>query len=242
MGQLLRRVTESQGETEWKDLNEGFWCFEIGKPELAYDSKGKLRVKIPLLLTPEEQKRQTAEFGDPPEGIQQSWRATYRPTLNLGFRRKATGVYEPSMLIDFLAAALGTENGKKFRKWVEDGGGPRQPDNPNDADAEKENITNWLGWWEGLLVYGTITHSDPDKDTGRVWVNFAGPMPLGSLPGQPEHEYQALCRGKYRAMRSENESADEPAPAPRPVARTATASTAGRPAVQFTADGDEIPF
>lgn len=212
---LLRRATESQfGETtEWEPLAEGFRRFEIGHPELRYDTRGKLRVQFPLVLTPEEQKRQDDDLGPVEQGKMRSWRTSYRPGLSLGWIQQ--GQYQTTMLIDFLCAALGVENGKRFRKWIEEGGGPRRPADKDDAEAEQELILSWLGWWEGLQVFGTITHSEPDK-LGRIWANFAGPMPIGSLPGQPEPDYQSLCRGKFRAMREEA-GEDPPKPVKAPV-------------------------
>lgn len=231
---VLRRATESQsGDTEWLPLAEGFWRFEIGKPEFKYDQRGKLRVHFPLVLTPTEQKRLTDQEGEPGEGQMQSWRASYRPGLSLGFFQ--SGVYQPTMLIDFLCAALGVENGKRFRKWIEEGGGPQRPADRNDDQAELDLILAWLGWWEGLEVFGTITHSEPDKQ-GRIWANFAGPMPIGSLPGQPEPDYQALCRGKFRAMREE--AGEDP---PKPV-KAAPVAVKGRAVSVQDEDEDSIPF
>ena len=253
---VLRRATESQfsdsydEETIWRTLNEGFWCFEIGKPELVIDSFGKRRVKFPLTLTESEQKRLKAEVGDDlPEGTLQSWRSSYRPGLTLGYHVKADGSYKSTYLIDFLCAALGTETGKRMRKWIEAGGGPRRPDDPDDDVAELELIAEWLGWWEGLQVYGTITHSRPDNQ-GRIWANFAGPMPLGSLPNQPELDYQALCRGKFRVMRAESGQDPEP-PAARAAQPPTTAATAAairdevvkaRAKIATVDDDDDAPF
>lgn len=230
---VLRRATESQsGDTEWLPLTEGLWRFEIGQPEFKYDSRGKLRVHFPLVLTPDEQTRLKEQEGEPPEGQMQSWRASYRPGLSLGFFQ--SGVYQPTMLIDFLCASLGVENGKRFRKWIEEGGGPRRPEDRDDQQAELDLILAWLQWWQGLEVFGTITHSEPDKQ-GRIWANFAGPMPVGSLPGQPEPDYQALCRGKFRAMREE---AGEDPPKPVKLAgRQPVAAQARMP--QATDDEDE---
>ena len=244
---ILRSATESRFSdssdvTTWRTLDEGFWCFDIGKPTLIIDSRGKRRVQFPLVLTEDEQKRQMEMVGDLPDGTMQSWRSSYRPGLTLGYHDDG---YKSTMLIDFLCAALGTENGKRFRKWIEAGGRPRRPDDPDDDVAELALIEEWLGWWEGLRVYGTITHSDPDKQ-GRIWANFAGPMPLGSLPNQPELDYQALCRGKFRAMREEiGEDPEPPARAAKP-ANTATAIreeiSKARAKPRQPADDDDAPF
>lgn len=196
---LLPSATESQ-QGEWRAVGEGFRRFEIGKPVIFEDQTwGGMKVRFPLTLTPSEQERQLQELGDPEPGTQQSWISSYRPGLKLGFFKE--GKYQTTMLVDFLCAALGAENGKKFRKWIEKGGHGPRPADKNDREAELALLGEWLAWFEGLEVYGTITHST-GKD-GRVWANFAGPMPIGSLPNQPEAEYQALARGKLRALISE---------------------------------------
>ena len=207
---LLPRATDSQ-DTEWRNAAEGFWRFVIGKPDVFEDKTwGGMKVRWPLELTPEEKTRMLDEIGEPPTGVQQSYRSSYR--VGLSIRKRKNG--EWSYLVDFLCAAMGTENGKKVRKWIEAGGGPRTPEDKDDQAAELELIQSWLDWWEGLEVFGTITHSEPDKQ-GRIWANFAGPMPIGSLPNQPEPDYQSLCRGKFRAMREEaGEDPESPAAPP----------------------------
>lgn len=219
---LLPRATDSQ-DTEWRNPAEGFWRFVIiAKPLLAEDQKyGGMKVRWSLELTPEEQQRMLDEVGEPPAGVHQSYRSSYR--VGLSIRKRASGDW--SYLVDFLCAAMGVENGKKVRKWIEAGGGPRTPDDKDDQVAELALIQDWLDWWEGLEVFGTITHSKPDTQ-GRIWANFGGPLPIGSLPGQPEPDYQALCRGKFRAMREE--SGEDPPeskakPKPEPVAAAAPA-------------------
>jgi hypothetical protein len=238
---IVKRVTESQFSdseaTNWRELNEGFWRFEIGKPRVEWNKKGDLKVILPLTLTPSEQTRQLEMMDELPPDTQQSARTWYRVNPKLGFFPKAGGPFNPSYLTDFMCAALGTENGKKFRKWIEKGGGPPRPADKDDDKAEIELLTNWLGWFEGLEVYGTITHGQGDG--GKIWANFAGPMPVGSLPGQPEHEYQALCRGKARALVHEGGPVEgEPPVKPEPVA----AAKKRTYEETFPEDKDDAPF
>ena len=215
---LLPRATDSQ-DTQWRNAAEGFWRFVIGKPVLAEDKTyGGMKVRWPLELTPDEQERMRQQMDDLPPGWQQSYRSSYR--VGLSIRKKANG--EWSYLVDFLCAAMGVENGKKLRKWIEAGGGPRRPEDKDDQETELALIQSWLDWWEGLEVFGTITHSKPDSQ-GRIWANFGGPLPIGSLPNQPEPDYQALCRGKLRAMREE--AGEDPPESARPVKQPVAAAT-----------------
>lgn len=241
---ILRSATETSQQGDWRPVAEGFRRFEIGKPTIQEDMKwGGLKLRIPLVLTPDEQKRQHKEIGDPEPGIQQSWQSSYRPALKLGWFDK-TGAFQATMLIDFLCAALGVENGKKFRKWIERGGHGPRPEDKDDDLAERALLETWFGWFEGLEVYGTITHSMPDNQ-GRIWANFAGPIPIGSLPNQPEADYQALARGKLRALIEEAGLGDDEltgkpaAPKPEPVA----AAPKKRSYDEIFADGSEdTPF
>jgi hypothetical protein len=246
---LLSRATESQ-QSEWKNVAEGLWRWHLAKPEIKEDKTfGGYRAHFLLKLTPDEQKRLLEEAGEPDDGVKQSYQVTYRTGLSLGWIKD--GQYQATKFIDFLCAVLGTENGKKFRKWIEAGNGPPRPADKDDQQAELEMIQEWLGWWEDLEVYGTITHST-SKD-GRVWANFGGPMPIGSLPKQPEPDYQALCRGKLRAMISEIDAANEaingtPVAAPASITKRSyeevfpedkpVAVAAAAPA----ADDDDLPF
>jgi hypothetical protein len=203
---LLARATESQ-QSEWRPVFEGVWRWRLAKPEIKEDlTYGGYKAHFRLSLTADEQKRLTAEHGEPDDDVKQSWGVTYRTGLSLGWFDK-NGKYNTTRLVDFLAAVYGAENGKKLRKWIEAGNGPPRPADPNDQKAELDSIEEWLGWWEDLEVYGTITQST-DKN-GRVWANFGGPLPIGSLPGQPEPDYQAICRGKLRAMVTETDQAQE---------------------------------
>lgn len=194
---LLRRASE-QTQSEWRNIDEGLWRFRLGKPELKLnETYGKYQVRFPMTLTAEEQKRLLAEHEEDIRihGGQQSFRTMYTVGLSLGYMKD--GRYESTKLIDFLAAVLGVGQTKKFREWIAQGGGPPRPTDLNDEKAELELIADWLGWWEDLEVYGTITHADTDKG---VFTRFAGPLAVGSLPGQKDPDYDAHGRGKLRAI------------------------------------------
>lgn len=237
---ILTRATE-KNQAEWREVAEGMWRFRIGKPALKQNPRdGKHRARFPLMLTLEEQKRHDEMIGPPPPGVNQSYRVNYSVGLSLGFFRE--GQYQTTMLIDFLCAAMGTENGKKFRKWIEAGNGPPRPADKDDSVAELAMIETWLGWWEDLEVYGTVTQSGQ-------WTNFAGPMAVGSLPGQPEPDYQAHCRGKLRQMMTEvaqvepmNPPSNTAAAIKEEVAKAR--QTVAAPAVPADEDEDdqELPF
>lgn len=198
---LLRRATE-QTQSDWVPVPEGLWRWVIGeKPELKLSEKyGNYQVRFPLMLTPAEQQRLKDEVGDPPEGSQQSWRTSYTVGLSLGYVDKA-GQYKTTKLVDMLAASLGQGNTKPFRDWIAKGGGPSRPDDLDDQQAEMTAIADWLGWWEGLEVYGTIRHASGDRGT---FANFSGPMAVGSLPGQKDDDYVAHGRGKLKAIIAES--------------------------------------
>lgn len=211
---LLKRATESTA-SDWLSVPEGLWRWSVGKPELKMDEKwGKYKVHFPLVLTEGEQKRLTAEHGEPEEGQQQSWRCYHRVNFSLGFMR--AGKYETTSCVDFLAACLGKGNSNEFRKWLEKGGGPPRPDDLDDDVAEIALAQEWLGWWEGLEVYGSIRHN---TSGGKTYANFTGPIAVGSLPGQTEADYIAHGRGKLKAIIAESgETREEHAhEAPRPL-------------------------
>jgi hypothetical protein len=241
---VLRRATDQQ-QSEWQALPEGLWRFQIAAPpEIKMNENfGKYEARFVLLLTPSEQARLKAEHGDPPEGQSQSWRTNYRPGLSLGWTDK-TGMYRSTKLIDFLAACFGHANAKTFRKWIEQGGGPPRPADLDDDKAEIGLIGEWIKWWEGLEVYGTISHRT-GKD-GTIWSDFAGPMAVGSLPGQRDDEYQAHGRGKLRAMLAEVD--DEPERPSPPSQRVPVGAGVRPPAERYTQTGqrvvedDELPF
>lgn len=237
---VLKRATENS-QSEWQPTPEGLWRWEVKRPETALSPLfGTWQVKFPLTLTPAEQERLKEEHEAPPEGVLQSWQTSYMTGLSLGYMKD--GAYVSTKLIDFLAACLGSGNIKNFRAWVSKGGGPLRPADKDDDVAEMNLIREWLGWWEGLEVYGSIRH-EPDKKnpTGQMWGRFGGPLPVGSLPGQPDPDYQAHARGKLRAMLIEAgvelppEKGKKEPPPPEPVA-----AVVAPPAVQFTAQGEEV--
>ena len=241
---LLRRADE-QTQSEWLPVAEGLWRWLIGVPKLKLSEKfGNYQVQFPLQLTSEEQSRLLAEVGKPPEGMQQSWRTSYTVGLSLGYVQR-DGQYKSTKLVDFLAACLGAGNTKKFREWIAAGGGPPRPTDLNDQKAELDAIGEWLRWWENLEVYGTITHRAGEGD--QVFANFAGPMPVGSLPGQKDNDYDALGRGKLRAIIAESGETREERSREQRVAAAATANDRP-PAQRYTSDGkpaeelSELPF
>jgi hypothetical protein len=240
---LLKRATESS-QSEWAPTPEGLWRWVLDKPELNLSPLfGSWQVKFPLQLTPAEQERLKADYEAPPPGVLQSWRTSYITGLSLGYMKD--GAYVSTKLIDFLAACLGSANIKNFRNWVSKGGGPQRPEDKDDDKAEMELIRSWLGWWEGLEVYGSIRHEPDKKNPNQLWGRFGGPIPVGSLPGQPDPDYQAHARGKLRAMLIEA-GVELPPDKRVPVA---AAVVAAPPAQLFTpegkevaADDDDIPF
>lgn len=227
---VLNRATEQQ-DTKWQEVPEGLWRWIVGVPELKVPDRFGYRVKFPLSLTGPEQARLVAEHAPPPDDVKQSYRVSYTVGLSLGFFRQ--GQFQSTKLIDFLSACLGSSNTKKFREWIAAGGGPPRPEDKDDAKAEIALIEEWLKWWENLELYGTITHATDKENPDKVFARFAGPMAVGSLPGQKDDEYQAHGRGKLRAIIVE--SHPELAEKKEPVA-----AAASKPAVQFTAEGKQV--
>lgn len=232
MPNLLRRANEST-QSDWRPVQEGLWRFVIGKPELKLSEKfGNYQVRFPLQLTLNEQTRLTNEHGAPDEGVQQSWRTSYTVGLSLGYVDKL-GQYKTTKLVDFLAAGIGSGQSKKFREWIAQGGGPPRPADLGDQQAELSEIEEWLGWWENLEVYGTIRHQD-SADGTTTYANFAGPMAVGSLPGQKDDDYQAHGRGKLRAIIAASGDTREE------LNRDERLAAATPPAEQFTAEGNAV--
>lgn len=221
---LLKATDKTSGD--WRDVPEGLWRWQIGAVSLAKSEKfGNYRVKFTLLLTDAERQRLVDEHGAAPEGTQQSWRTSYSVGLSLGWIK--AGVYQTTKLVDFLASAFGASNQRKFRDWIASGGGPDTSSAEGD-EAELAAITEWLGWWTELELYGTVRHEPDSVDPNKLWARFAGPMAVGSLPGQKDDAYQAFGRGKLRAMVAETrgEVADipvKPAPTPAPSPDTVSA-------------------
>ena len=223
---ILNRANE-QAETIWRPVPEGLWRWIVGRPELKPPDKfPNYQVRFLLTLTGPEQSRLIAENEAPPKDTQQSTRVSYTTGLSLGYMK--AGQFQTTRLIDFLAACLGSTNTKKFREWIAAGGGPPRPADRNDQQAELKLIEEWLGWWDNLEVYGTITHATDQANPDRVFARFAGPMAVGSLPGQKDDEYQAHGRGKLRAIIV----ASEAEPPAEPVGTG--------PAVRFTQDGKQV--
>ncbi len=228
---LLRRANEN-AETVWLPVPAATWRWESGKPEIVIHESYGLRVKFPLSLPEEErarlQKEYPMEYAKDLEGAQQSWRVSYTVGLSMGWVDR-TGQYKSTKLIDMLAALLGQENARNFRKWIAEGGGPLRPDDKDDDVEERRLIQDWLGWWEGLQCYGTISH-DVNKQTGITWARFGGPIAIGSLPGQKDPEYQAMCRGKLKIMMAEGNGAPSIRDAQKP----------DKPDVRFDSNGTQV--
>jgi hypothetical protein len=201
---LLRRAND-QGTSEWEPIPIGVWRFHISPaPEVKYNERfGNYGARFPLLLVPDEQQRLIEEHGRPPEGKQQSSRVSYTTGLSLGYVQR-DGQYKSTKLIDFLEACLGSANAKRFRDWILAGGGPQKPADADNPEEELKLIEQWLGWFEGMEVYGSVRHEE--DSAGVIWARFGGPMAVGSLPGQREDEYQAVGRGKLRSMIAEYEA------------------------------------
>ena len=204
---VVRRATENVNTT-WIPIPETPLArFVLVKPTLRFsDTFGNWSVNFGLSLHPDWRAR-IVPTRTLPENTQQSDRAFYSPGLSLGFFRD--GAYQSTNLIDFMTACFGVQGGKKFRKWVEAGGGPPRPLDRDDDKAEIQMIQDWLGWMEGLEVYGSIRHERDKQNPTQMRARFGGQMPIGSLPNEPEPDYQTLAEGKFRSMELESKQADE---------------------------------
>lgn len=235
---VLRRATD-QDQAEWRPTAEGLWRWVIGTPELKLSEKfGNYQVRFPLTLTLNEQSRMLNEIGKPPDGVQQSYRTSYTVGLSLGYIKN--GQYVSTKLIDFLAASLGSTNSRKFREWIGSGGGPPRPADLDDQQEELQAIVDWLSWWDNLEVYGTIRHQD-SQDGTKTFANFAGPMAVGSLPGEKDEDYQAHGRGKLRAIiAASGETREDAHKEERAGATAVVATDDDPPAVRYTPDGRQV--
>lgn len=205
---VVRRATENNNTT-WLPLPEKPLArFVLVKPALRLSPTfGNWKVNFGLSLHPEWRERVLGKPKALPENTQQSDRAFHSVNLSLGYIKD--GMYQTTNLIDFMTACFGVEGGKKFRAWVEAGGGPPRPLDRDDDVAEIKLIGDWLGWMEGLEVFGSIRHDLDRSGNGVIWARFGGEMPIGSLPDQEEPDYQTLAEGKLRSMVMETKAADE---------------------------------
>ena len=243
---VTRRATENNNTT-WIPLSEiPLATFVLARPALKFsETYGNWNVNFGLALHPDA-RAQFIPTRELPPNTQQSDRAFYSPGLSFGYIKD--GVYQMPKLIEFMAACFGVEGGKQFRKWMEEGGGSPRPLDRDDDKAELEMINDWLGWMEGLQVYGSIRHEKDKQNAGQMRARFGGPLPLGSLPGQPEKEYQQVGVSKYRSMRTETEKADHDFEESlkvkslngKPTPLRAPKLEELKPAEQFTADGQEV--
>lgn len=217
MGSPMESRERGQGEGEWVPMAAGLWLFKLGRPSIRLsgfkndDGTDKYRVEFPLQLTDEEYERARQET--PVEhGQQVSGRVWYRVGLGakypLGFYRDDK--YVSTKLADFVCAAFGSKQVTKVRRYLEAGGGPDWSA-CEDYGAQIAALEDWLGWLEDMQLYGSVTHDDKRATGGRVWAVFGGPLPVGSIPGQPKPDYQAFGAGKLRAMTT----GDEPEPSHR---------------------------
>lgn len=200
---ILRRATE-QNAADWLPVPEGLWRWEVGKPEIRVSEKyGNYQVRFPLVLTEGERERLKSDHGESPNGKQQSWRSSYSCGLSLGYLKQ--GQYVSTKLVDFLAACFGASSARRVRDWIARGGGP--PTDPSMSEEEEIlAIESWLGWVEGCELYGTIRHEPDKSQPGVVWARFGSPMPVGSLPGHKDDDYQRFGSGKLEAMIASSEA------------------------------------
>jgi hypothetical protein len=234
---ILRRANDEQA-SEFEPIPVGVWRFVLLKPELQYSERfGNWQAKFTLTLPDDEKERLFDDHGKPPEGIQQSTIVSYWTGLSLGYMGRDS-VYKSTKLIDFLSACLGSSNQKRFRDWIINGGGPPRAEDPDDPEQELDQIREWLGWWENLEVYGSIRHDEDKNQKGVMWARFGGPMPVGSMPGEKNPDYQALALGKLRSMIAEGEAAipDTAAKVRQEVARARAATRVG------VKEEDDVPF
>ena len=200
----LRPIGE---QSEYIELPEGVYRFVIGEPRIKriwsqrYNRESVL-VEFPMELTEDEKERLKAEHGERTDGRLQSWRPSfggYSCGLTLGRREK------PSALADFLSTVFGKRSQKAIREWIAAGGCyiPAAQDN----EAADQEMAGWLRYAEGLEVYGSIRHEPGERG---VIARFGGPMAIGSLPGQPEDDYQKDGAAKARAFIAEAASHGQP--------------------------------
>jgi hypothetical protein len=197
----MKPSTANTGGGDWMEMAEGVFRWNIGKPELKFfEGKDKPSVNFPLKLTDAEIERYTTEFGGPDAGKQQSYRPAfggYTVGLSLGWYDQK-GVFQTTMLVDFLTACFGSKNQKEARKWLESGACPELSD---DMTKEEQGaaIIAWLEYVEDMEILGSIRHKEGKQ--GGVLARFGGPLPVGS-PGTlwgAEPDYQSFGKGKLRA-------------------------------------------
>jgi hypothetical protein len=199
-----RKATDSV-QADYRELPDGFMGrFLIGTPKLRQmtGQYGQFwLVDFPLSLNEDEKARVIDMLGEPENGQYQSYRPAFGG-YSCGYKFGGfdkTGKYESKPMIDFLSAAFGAKNQRDFRKYIEAGGGPTE--DPNGTEEENQAICeSWLAWVDGLEVYGTIVHEEGKRG---LLARFGAPMAVGSLPNQPEPDYQAMGKGRLRAMMAE---------------------------------------
>jgi hypothetical protein len=206
---ILRRATENQGGSEWRELPDGVYRWIVGRPTIQKSEQFQnLNVNFPLTLTEDEKKRVADDYGDPPEGTLQSWRPAfggYRCGLSLGYVQR-DGSYKSTKLVDFFCSLFGATNATKAREWIAAGGGPLL-DGEESESIQIQQLESWFGWCEGLELLGSIK-GEPGKQQGDRLARFGGPMPIGTsgTTWGKDPEYQALGLGKLRAIMASTDS------------------------------------
>ena len=220
----MAKPAQQNQQSEWLPMPEGMWRFVIGKPiiqERVSQWGTWPELTFPLTLTEAEQERLISLHGEPAQGQQQSYRLWIRGKEATACGYYKAGAYQQTDcgLAQLMCAAVGAANARRLREWMSAGGVP--PLSPNQTeDEEWAELISWYSWFENLEVYATVRH-DPDKKIpGKVWPRCAAILPVGSLPNQPETEYQQACAGKVRTMINLAGGVVPPAPPPQaaPVA------------------------
>ena|SRR5581483_3197100 len=238
-----RRATDQgTGGTTWLPCPTGLRKFEVGDGDVRLsrfknDKTGEdqYQVAFPLKLTDDEYQRAKDEYdGEISEGEEISGRCWYTCGLTLGWMK--AGQYNTTRLADFLVTLLGSKQQTQLRKHIVAGGGPYI--DPSLTAEEEVAVWNaWFQWFSGASVWGTVTHRLDKITPGKVWSDFGGPMAVGSLPGQPEPDYQAWGRGKLRMLLLQSGDINEPEPQPEPIPATvATAIEETAPAAEMSAE------
>lgn len=234
---LTKPATQNTA-SEWLPMAEGMWRFTVGAPQIREKASqwgDYIELTFPLTLTESEQERLIQQVGEPGQGQQQSYRVWVRGKVVTAMGYFKGGKYQTTDcgLAELMCAAVGASGAKTLRQWMMDGGVPFV--SPDATEAEEiEELISFYSWFENLELYATIRH-DPDKnDKTKVWPRIQALLPIGSLPGQAEENYQRSCIGKVRSITSGNPApkveATVPEPEPEPVPAAEPPRTSNQPA------------